>query len=123
MAKKSNTSTTSSSSTTKNSSNIISQVFNKVKEDYLSTITKKVAFLDALALYSILTALTQIVYMILVGNFPFNSFLSSLIFQISIFALSGIFSLLFSLLLNILNLYFFLIFFSFITSSINFSRI
>ncbi|KAJ1428389.1 DAD/Ost2 [Ochromonadaceae sp. CCMP2298] len=64
----------------------IGQVYTKVKSDYGKNINKKLMMIDALAIYCVATGLIQLAYMILVGNFPFNSFLSSFICHVGIFA-------------------------------------
>eukprot|EP01039_Chlorochromonas_danica_P006452 gene6452-7116_t len=68
--------------------NSLQQVFQRVKSDYLSTKNKKFLMVDALIAYTLATALLQIVYVVLVGNFPFNSFLSGLFCHLGIFTLA-----------------------------------
>eukprot|EP01031_Cornospumella_fuschlensis_P032400 gene32400-39180_t len=43
---------------------------------------------DAFILYTVATAVVQVVYLLLGGSFPFNSFLSSLFCHLGLFALS-----------------------------------
>mmetsp|Transcript_105785 Transcript_105785/g.207475 ORF Transcript_105785/g.207475 Transcript_105785/m.207475 type:complete len:111 (+) Transcript_105785:31-363(+) len=64
----------------------IKQVYTKVRSEYSKNVTNKLMMVDALACYCVVTGLVQLVYMILVGNFPFNSFLSGFICHVGIFA-------------------------------------
>ncbi len=49
-----------------------------VQKDYLSNAPAQVRLLDAFLAFSFFTAAVQVVYMLLVGTFPFNSFLAGL---------------------------------------------
>jgi len=64
----------------------IGQVVQKVKADYAKSKTKKLMMIDGFLCYAVVTGLVQMVYMLLVGTFPFNSFLSSFICHLGIFA-------------------------------------
>mmetsp|Transcript_30016 Transcript_30016/g.41227 ORF Transcript_30016/g.41227 Transcript_30016/m.41227 type:complete len:122 (-) Transcript_30016:50-415(-) len=64
----------------------ITQVAEKVKSEYSRTLTKKLLMIDALLVYSVATNIVQFIYVLLVGTFPFNSFLSSFICHLGIFA-------------------------------------
>ena len=49
-----------------------------VQKDYLSQAPAQVRLLDAFLAFSFFTAGVQVLYMLLVGTFPFNSFLAGL---------------------------------------------
>jgi len=49
-----------------------------VHRDYMSKAPAQVRLLDAFLAFSFFTAGIQVLYMLLVGTFPFNSFLSGL---------------------------------------------
>eukprot|EP01042_Synura_sphagnicola_P028132 gene28132-36302_t len=66
----------------------IAQVFSKVVSDYQKNKSKKLLMVDSLIVFSLLSAVIQAVYMILVGTFPFNSFLSGFFCHIGLFALA-----------------------------------
>mmetsp|Transcript_33371 Transcript_33371/g.56024 ORF Transcript_33371/g.56024 Transcript_33371/m.56024 type:complete len:111 (-) Transcript_33371:47-379(-) len=66
----------------------IKQVAEKVRSEYGKNLTSKLMMIDAFAVYCVVTGLVQMVYMILVGNFPFNSFLSGFICHVGLFALA-----------------------------------
>jgi len=65
----------------------LKEVVTKVVADYKSTSTVRTRLVDALCVYAAATAVVQLVYVILVGTFPFNSFLSSFICHVGLFAL------------------------------------
>jgi oligosaccharyltransferase complex subunit epsilon len=67
----------------------IKQIFSKFVEDYNKNRTKKFMMVDSLMAYAFVTAIVQLVYMILVGTFPFNSFLSGFFCHLGLFALAG----------------------------------
>ena len=91
----------------------IAQVFSKVISDYQKNKSKKLLMVDSLIVFSLFSAVIQVsdedwfntvtnlnlmlrllcvfqaVYMILVGTFPFNSFLSGFFCHIGLFALAG----------------------------------
>ena len=69
----------------------IRQVFTKVKADYIKNSTLKTQLVDAFLLWTLATAAVQLVYVILVGTFPFNAFLSSFFCHVGLFALGGTF--------------------------------
>lgn len=64
------------------------QVFTKVLGEYRRTKNKKLMMVDSLIVYSLATAAVQVAYMVLVGSFPFNSFLSGFFCHLGIFALA-----------------------------------
>ncbi|XP_029436192.1 dolichyl-diphosphooligosaccharide--protein glycosyltransferase subunit DAD1 [Rhinatrema bivittatum] len=51
-------------------------VVSRFLDEYLSSTPQRLKVLDAYLLYILLTGLMQFVYCLLVGTFPFNSFLS-----------------------------------------------
>jgi oligosaccharyltransferase complex subunit epsilon len=61
------------------------------------TQTTKQQALDAFIVYALATAAVQCVYMLLVGTFPFNSFLAGVLCSLSFFSLTGAFFLCFAL--------------------------
>ena len=65
----------------------LKEIFAKVKNDYLSKQTMKTRIVDAFVVYCALTALAQLCYCILVGTYPFNSFLSGFICHVALFSL------------------------------------
>lgn len=67
----------------------IKQIISKFLEDYNKNRTKKLLMVDSLMAYALVTAIIQVVYMILVGTFPFNSFLSAFFCHLGLFALAG----------------------------------
>lgn len=71
----------------------ISAVLSKFFNEYLSKTPKKLKAIDAYLFYVLLTGIIQFVYCIIVGTFPFNSFLSGFISTVSCFVLGGKFSL------------------------------
>jgi len=68
--------------------NTVNKVLSTIQAEYKKNLTKKTMLLDGLVVYSICTGAIQLAYMILVGNFPFNSFLSSFICHVGLFAIS-----------------------------------
>ncbi len=71
------------------SSGSIKQIFTKFLEDYNKNRTKKLLMVDSLMAYALVTAVVQVIYMVLVGSFPFNSFLSGFFCHVGLFALAG----------------------------------
>ena len=69
----------------------IRQVATKVKADYVKNTTLKTQLVDAFLVWTFATAITQLCYVILVGTFPFNAFLSSFFCHVGLFALGGMF--------------------------------
>eukprot|EP01038_Epipyxis_sp_PR26KG_P017122 gene17122-23563_t len=65
----------------------IKQVYLKVTADYSKTLTQKLLVIDAFLIYTVCTGVVQFIYMLLVGTFPFNSFLSSFICHVGLFSL------------------------------------
>lgn len=67
----------------------IAAVLNKFYNEYTNKTPKKLKLIDAYLLYILLTGIVQFVYCLLVGTFPFNSFLSGFISTVSCFILAG----------------------------------
>lgn len=67
----------------------LNQVISKFYDDYITTTPKKLKLVDAYLLYVLLTGITQFLYCVIVGTFPFNSFLSGFISTVSCFVLGG----------------------------------
>ena len=65
----------------------VKQIFSTVKDDYLTKQTMKTRMIDAFVVYCALTALVQLIYCVLVGTYPFNSFLSGFICHVALFSL------------------------------------
>lgn len=85
----------------------VTAVLSKFYNEYTNKTPKKLKIIDAYLLYILLTGIIQFVYCLLVGTFPFNSFLSGFISCVSSFVLAGkLFHGNFS---NRLKVYFFLV--------------
>lgn len=67
----------------------ISTVLAKFYDEYVNHTSKKLKMIDAYLFYILLTGIIQFVYCVLVGTFPFNSFLSGFISTVSCFVLGG----------------------------------
>lgn len=67
----------------------LSSVLSKFYEEYQNNTPKKLKIIDAYLVYILLTGIMQFVYCLLVGTFPFNSFLSGFISCVSCFVLAG----------------------------------
>lgn len=67
----------------------ITAVLSKFYNEYTTKTPKKLKIIDAYLLYILLTGAIQFVYCLLVGTFPFNSFLSGFISCVSSFVLAG----------------------------------
>ncbi|KAJ1368247.1 Dolichyl-diphosphooligosaccharide-protein glycosyltransferase subunit dad1 [Parelaphostrongylus tenuis] len=65
------------------------QVLKKLFDDYRQTTPGKLKIIDAYMLYILLTGIAQFVYCLLVGTFPFNSFLSGFISTVTSFVLAS----------------------------------
>ncbi|XP_068082172.1 dolichyl-diphosphooligosaccharide--protein glycosyltransferase subunit DAD1 [Anabrus simplex] len=66
----------------------IGSVLSKFYADYTDNTPKKLKIIDAYLLYVFLTGVIQFGYCVLVGTFPFNSFLSGFISCVSCFVLA-----------------------------------
>lgn len=67
----------------------LTTVLSKFYEEYLNNTPKKLKLIDSYLVYILLTGILQFVYCVLVGTFPFNSFLSGFISTVSCFVLGG----------------------------------
>lgn len=67
----------------------INVVLSKFYNDYVTKTPKKLKVIDAYLFYILLTGIIQFIYCVLVGTFPFNSFLSGFISTVSCFVLGG----------------------------------
>lgn len=67
----------------------LSAVLSKFHGEYTSRTPKKLKIIDAYLAYILLTGVVQFAYCLLVGTFPFNSFLSGFISSVSCFVLAG----------------------------------
>ena len=80
MAKK-----TMKTSGTKNVGSILSDLCTQ----YDKTTPKKIKLIDGFLVYVLVTGLLQFIYCMLVGSFPFNSFLAGFVCTVGIFVLAG----------------------------------
>lgn len=64
-------------------------ILRKLNEEYQISTPKKLKLIDAYLVYVLLTGIIQFVYCLLVGTFPFNSFLSGFISTVGSFILAG----------------------------------
>ncbi|GLD51446.1 dolichyl-diphosphooligosaccharide--protein glycosyltransferase subunit DAD1 [Lates japonicus] len=69
-------------------SNSVISVISRFLEEYTSTTPNKLKVVDAYLLYILLTGALQFLYCLLVGTFPFNSFLSGFISCVGSFILA-----------------------------------
>uniref|UniRef100_A0A915AKS5 Dolichyl-diphosphooligosaccharide--protein glycosyltransferase subunit DAD1 n=1 Tax=Parascaris univalens TaxID=6257 RepID=A0A915AKS5_PARUN len=61
----------------------------KLFDDYKRTTSSKLKIIDAYLFYVLITGVIQFVYCVLVGTFPFNSFLSGFISTVGCFVLAA----------------------------------
>jgi len=64
-------------------------IVRKLNDEYQSSTPKKLKLIDAYLVYVLLTGIVQFAYCLLVGTFPFNSFLSGFISTVGSFILAG----------------------------------
>jgi hypothetical protein len=64
-------------------------ILRTLNEEYQITTPKKLKLIDAYLVYVLLTGIIQFAYCLLVGTFPFNSFLSGFISTVGCFILAG----------------------------------
>lgn len=64
-------------------------VLTKFFDEYKTNTPKKLKLIDSYLVYILLTGILQFAYCVLVGTFPFNSFLSGFISTVSCFVLGG----------------------------------
>ncbi|KAL1247009.1 hypothetical protein QQF64_034495 [Cirrhinus molitorella] len=69
-------------------SNSVFSVISRFVEEYRSSTPNKLKMIDAYLLYILLTGVFQFLYCLLVGTFPFNSFLSGFISCVGSFILA-----------------------------------
>lgn len=67
----------------------LTSVLSKFYDEYQNNTPKKLKIIDAYLVYILLTGIMQFAYCVLVGTFPFNSFLSGFISSVSCFVLAG----------------------------------
>lgn len=67
----------------------ILNVLNKFYDEYMSNTPKKLKIIDAYLFYVFMTGVMQFLYILVVGTFPFNSFLSGFISSVGSFVLAG----------------------------------
>lgn len=67
----------------------LTTVLSKFYGEYQNNTPKKLKLIDAYLVYILLTGILQFAYCVLVGTFPFNSFLSGFISTVSCFVLAG----------------------------------
>lgn len=72
-------------------SNSVISVISRFLDEYTTTTPNKLKVVDAYLLYILLTGALQFLYCLLVGTFPFNSFLSGFISCVGSFILAGIY--------------------------------
>uniref|UniRef100_A0A7I4XV18 Dolichyl-diphosphooligosaccharide--protein glycosyltransferase subunit DAD1 n=1 Tax=Haemonchus contortus TaxID=6289 RepID=A0A7I4XV18_HAECO len=65
------------------------QVIKKLLDDYQKSTPSRLKIIDAYMVYILLTGIAQFVYCLLVGTFPFNSFLSGFISTVTSFVLAS----------------------------------
>lgn len=70
-------------------SNSVISVISRFLDEYTTTTPNKLKVVDAYLLYILLTGALQFLYCLLVGTFPFNSFLSGFISCVGAFILGG----------------------------------
>ncbi|WKX89792.1 hypothetical protein Q1695_008998 [Nippostrongylus brasiliensis] len=73
---------------TKNSMQAV-QVLGKLFDDYQKSTPSRLKIIDAYMVYILLTGVAQFLYCLLVGTFPFNSFLSGFISTVTSFVLAS----------------------------------
>ncbi|VDL75267.1 unnamed protein product [Nippostrongylus brasiliensis] len=65
------------------------QVLGKLFDDYQKSTPSRLKIIDAYMVYILLTGVAQFLYCLLVGTFPFNSFLSGFISTVTSFVLAS----------------------------------
>lgn len=71
------------------SNSTLSAIWNDFNHQYRKETPKQLQLLDGFLAYVLATGILQFVYCVLVGNFPFNSFLSGFICTVGVFVLTG----------------------------------
>jgi oligosaccharyltransferase complex subunit epsilon len=67
----------------------VTGILRKLNDEYQISTPKKLKLIDAYLFYVLLTGIIQFAYCLLVGTFPFNSFLSGFISTVGCFILAG----------------------------------
>lgn len=83
-------STTSMPSTASSGSNSIREVISAINltyKDYTNSLTPRLKLIDLFLVFLVLLGILQFVYVILIGNFPFNAFLGGFISCVGQFVL------------------------------------
>ncbi|CCI42408.1 unnamed protein product [Albugo candida] len=70
------------------SNSTLSAIWNDFNHQYRKETPKQLQLLDGFLAYVLATGILQFVYCVLVGNFPFNSFLSGFICTVGVFVLT-----------------------------------
>lgn len=66
-----------------------SEIVGSVWKKYNSETSKELKLLDTFLAYVLCTGVVQMIYCLLVGNFPFNAFLAGFICTVGVFVLTG----------------------------------
>lgn len=74
------------------SSDSLASVLRRLLDEYTSRTPQKLKLVDAYLAYIMVTGIIQFIYCLLVGTFPFNSFLSGFISCVGSFILAGKYS-------------------------------
>lgn len=74
----------------KTSTPATSDILSDIIAKYQKTTPTKIKLIDGFLAYVLATGILQFVYCILVGTFPFNSFLSGFVCTVGVFVLAGI---------------------------------
>ena len=77
--------------------NQVGRILRQLNDEYQASTPKKLKLIDAYLFYVLLTGIVQFAYCLLVGTFPFNSFLSGFISTVGSFILAGQFPVFFLL--------------------------
>lgn len=67
----------------------VAGILRKLNDEYQTSTPRKLKLIDAYLVYVLLTGIVQFAYCLLVGTFPFNSFLSGFISTVGCFVLAG----------------------------------
>ena len=67
----------------------VAGILRKLNDEYQTSTPRKLKLIDAYLVYVMLTGIVQFVYCLLVGTFPFNSFLSGFISTVGSFILGA----------------------------------
>jgi len=67
---------------------LVSQIQKTFNKNYFNNTPNKIFLIDLYLVYVVLTGLIQVVYAVLVGSFPFNSFVSGVLSTVGCFSLT-----------------------------------